>query len=176
MDCLELRLSEIVRVALYASADTTVPIPANINAPFIPVAYLSLPASPVIALALSPSSDTEAMLDATPSLKVTNALSPAGNIYTHELQLSVAQNPTTVRAAVDALVGRDFHILYTLQRQEPVPQRFYQRENAKFYGGILATISQHFVSLQSVRCPEAPVPHCGSFRNGHHSLVPTLRG
>lgn len=114
MDCLELRLSEIVRVALYASADTTVPIPANINAPFIPVAYLSLPASPVIALALSPSSDTEAMLDATPSLKVTNALSPAGNIYTHELQLSVAQNPTTVRAAVDALVGRDFHILYTL--------------------------------------------------------------
>ena len=114
MDCLELRLSEIVRVALYAAADTTVPIPANINAPFIPAAYLSLPASPVLALALSPSSDTEAMLDATPSLKVTNALSPAGNIYTHELQLSVAQNPTTVRDAVDALVGRDFHILYSL--------------------------------------------------------------
>lgn len=114
MDCLELRLSEIVRVALYASADTTVPIPANINAPLIPAAYLSLPASPVLALALSPSSDTEAMLDATPSLKVTNALSPAGNIYTHELQLSVAQNPTTVRDAVDALVGRDFHILYSL--------------------------------------------------------------
>ena len=114
MDCLELRLSEIVRVALYTAADTTVSIPANINAPFIPAAYLSLPASPVIALALSPSSDTEAMLDATPSLKVTNALSPAGNIYTHELQLSVAQNPTTVRDAVDALVGRDFHILYSL--------------------------------------------------------------
>ena len=36
MDCLELRLSEIVRVALYAAADTTVSIPANINAPFIP--------------------------------------------------------------------------------------------------------------------------------------------
>lgn len=114
MDCLELRLSEIVRVALYAAADTTVSIPANINAPFIPESYLSLPASPVLTLALSPSSDTEAMLDATPSLKVTNALSPAGNIYTHELQLSVAQNPTTVRAAVDTLVGRDFHILYTL--------------------------------------------------------------
>ena len=114
MDCLELRLSEIVRVALYAAADTTVSIPANINAHFIPESYLSLPASPVLALALSPSSDTEAMLDATPSLKVTNALSPAGNIYTHELQLSVAQNPTTVRDAVDALVGRDFHILYSL--------------------------------------------------------------
>lgn len=114
MDCLELRLSEIVRVSLYDAADTTVPIPANINAPLIPAAYLSLPASPVLALALSPSSETEALLDATPSLKVTNALSPAGNIYTHELQLSVAQNPTSVRAAVDALVGRDFYILYTL--------------------------------------------------------------
>lgn len=114
MDCLELRLSEIVRVALYAAADTNVSIPANINADSIPAASISLPASPVIALALSPSSDTEALLDATPSLKVTNALSPAGNIYTHELQLSVAQNPTTVRTAVDDLVGRDFYILYTL--------------------------------------------------------------
>lgn len=112
MNCQDSRLSEIVRVAFYLATQSNIPIPRNTICEGVTIAS-PFTGNPVLSLALSPSSDNEAQLQNAPSLKVTAARQAAGNLFTHDLQMSLNLIPSTFRAAHNFLVGKDFDILYT---------------------------------------------------------------
>lgn len=112
MFCSELRTSEIVRVAFYLASRSNIPVPRKTVCEGVTIAT-PFTGNPVLTLALSPAADNEAQLQNTPSLKVTNARQPSGNIFTHDLQLLLNLVPDAVRAAHNTLIGQDFDILYT---------------------------------------------------------------
>ncbi len=112
IDCLETRLNDIVRIDLFLVSQANITIP-----PMVPITSLTT-ASPfngsaVFSAALSPSAASEVVLDASPTLKVSNARQQAGYIYTHDLQAVCTLSRSEMEAAVATLLGNDFHVLYT---------------------------------------------------------------
>lgn len=111
-DCLETRLNDIVRIDIFLDSQANITVP-----PTAPISSLSsnnpFNGSAIFSAALSPSAASEVVLDASPTLKVTNARQQAGNIYTHDLQAFCILSRSEMEAAVTALLGQGFHILYT---------------------------------------------------------------
>lgn len=112
MNCSELRLSEIVRIAIFLASASNISVPRNVCCNSVATAT-PFSGSPVLSFALTPDTENEARLSLVPTRKITNARQAGGTIYTHDLQMSVENPPTSVSEALNALAGKDFHVLYT---------------------------------------------------------------
>lgn len=112
MNCSESRFSEIVRIAIYLASVSNISVPRNVCCDCI-VTTSPFSGSPVLSFALSPTSDDEVRLTTAPTRKIINDRQAGGNIYTHDLQMTVENPPIAVSEAVNALAGKDFHVLYT---------------------------------------------------------------
>ncbi len=112
MNCLENHLSDIVRMEIYPDAQCTFPVPSNVSVQSMSLVADAISGPPVAVFALSPEDGEFTMTDM-PTAKVTDARQPAGVIYTHDIQLSVAIQRAEAIKVLETLYLNDFHVIYT---------------------------------------------------------------
>ena len=108
-NCRETIFDDIVRVDVYPVSQCKTAIPRVVG-------LVSIDGSNLFAgdAALSLTLNSDAMqMQSAPTLKVTTSRQAAGTIYTHDLQATANLSRKEAQAAVDALQGVDFHIIYT---------------------------------------------------------------
>lgn len=107
--CLELFLDDVVSVLVYRAADCTISIPPTV--PCLRNATFTANQQPVFQANIAISED-QIQMEQPPTLKISNARSAAGHIYTHDLQLPVFIGREQAEVAVNQLQGTDFYIVY----------------------------------------------------------------
>lgn len=111
-NCLELFLEDIVSVAAYDSDDMALPYPPSVAGS---ASISNLPvkggSKPVFKAAIDPA-EGSVLMSESPTLKITNSRSAAGNVYTHELSVPVLIGRELAESIVTQLQGSDFYMVY----------------------------------------------------------------
>ena len=110
MNCQETILNDIVLVEIYRAYDSGISIPPTISLTKLTETE-GMFRNPVLKTGMA--GEHAVQLADRASLRVANARQPAGNIYTHDLQLSVLLGRQEAEDTVNTLDGVPFHIVCT---------------------------------------------------------------
>ena len=110
MNCHETILNDIVMVEIYRAADSAISLPPTISLTKL-TETTGMFSNPVLKTGMA--GEHAIQLADRASLRVTNARQLAGNIYTHDLQLSVLLGRPDAENVVNTLEGVPFHLVCT---------------------------------------------------------------
>ena len=110
MNCHETILNDIVLVEIYRASDSAISLPPTISHTKL-TETTGMFSNPVLKTGMA--GENAVQLADRASLRVTNARQMAGNIYTHDLQLSVLLGRPDAENVVNTLEGVPFHLVCT---------------------------------------------------------------
>jgi hypothetical protein len=110
MNCHETILNDIVLVEIYRASDSAISLPPTISHTKL-TETTGMFSNPVLKTGMA--GENAIQLADRASLRVTNARQMAGNIYTHDLQLSVLLGRPDAENVVNTLEGVPFHLVCT---------------------------------------------------------------
>lgn len=111
MNCqnsMELFLNDAVGIDVVLADGCNLVLPPTIPSTSLAVKDDSFPA-PVASIRMY---DGDILMDGTPSTKATNARSAAGNIFAHEVQVTLNSTHEKAEKLLQTLQGADFHLIY----------------------------------------------------------------
>ncbi len=109
MVCNEITLNNVIGIDICLAAGCNIALPPSISLQSIVVPDGMFP-TPLASIRLDGSTDI--LMDNLPTVKASNARQAAGNIFSHDVQITVAEGREEAQNLVNKLQGNDFHLIY----------------------------------------------------------------